>query len=102
MEIKIFPAARLRVIEIWNYTETQWGEEQADQYVGDLVGAIERHAFNPKSWKPVPGEDLNGVFVVRHARHFIFFRDLGSSSIGVISILHESMDIPNRLREDVG
>ena len=31
---------------------------------------------------------------------FPFFRELSGGSIGVISILHESMDLPTRLKAD--
>jgi len=37
---KIFQTAKERLLEIWDYTERTWGEEQADKYVRDLVEAI--------------------------------------------------------------
>ena len=40
------------------------------------------------------------VFFFRHQHHYVFFRELSKGSLGVISILHENMDIPSRLRED--
>jgi plasmid stabilization system protein ParE len=40
------------------------------------------------------------VWIVRHQHHFVFFRELPSGSIGIISILHTSMDLPARLKED--
>ena len=45
-------------------------------------------------------EALPSVFFFRHQHHYIFFRELSDKSLGVISILHENMDIPSRLRED--
>jgi plasmid stabilization system protein ParE len=30
----------------------------------------------------------------------VFFRELSKKRLGVISVLHEKMDIPARLRED--
>lgn len=45
---------------------------------------------------------MNGIFFVKHAHHFIFFKELPLGEIGVISVLHESMDIPSRLRDDAG
>ncbi len=35
MAAKIFPAAKARILEIWDYTEKTWGEEQADSMCGD-------------------------------------------------------------------
>ena len=43
---------------------------------------------------------LKGVFFIRHEHHYIFFRELSDHCIGVISIIHESMDIPARLKDD--
>jgi plasmid stabilization system protein ParE len=44
--------------------------------------------------------ELSGVYFIRHQHHYVFFRELSSGELGVISILHENMDIPARLRED--
>lgn len=100
MRIKILPAAESRLIAIWRYTRETWDEEQADSYVTGLVTAIEDIADRPLSWKSVRDPALRGVWFIRYRHHFIFFRRLPSACLGVISILHESMDIPRRLRED--
>ena len=31
MRLKIYPVARRRIIEIWQYTDDAWGEKQADK-----------------------------------------------------------------------
>ena len=49
------------------------------------------------TWRRVPR--LPDVFCVRWRHHFLFFRE-HADHIAVISILHENMDIPVRLRED--
>lgn len=100
MPIRIHPAARERLIEIWNYTERTWGEEQADRYVRGLVDAVDRAREARHSWHPVHDESLAGVFFVRHESHFLFFREFPDGTLGVISILHGMMDVPSRLRED--
>ena len=43
---------------------------------------------------------LNGVYFIRNQHHYVFFRGLSSGELDVISILHEDMEIPARLRED--
>ena len=100
MAAKIFTAAEERLLEIWDYTAETWGEEQADKYVRGLVETIEKKRGEPHCWRTVPDEELVGVFFIRYEHHFIFFRELSQEKLGVISILHESMDIPARLRED--
>lgn len=102
MTARIFAAARERLLDIWEYTAERWGEDQADKYVRDLALAIEQAGRSRPCWRAVPDEELAGVFFIRHAHHFIFFRELPGSTLGVISILHESMDLPARLREDAG
>ena len=100
MNAKVYSAARERILEIWDYTERVWGDEQADKYVRELVAAVHSMEGKRYQWKPVMDEDLPGVFFFRHRHHYIFFRELSKDTLGVISILHENMDIPARLRED--
>lgn len=100
MEVKLLPAAKDRLLEIWDYTERTWGESQADRYVSGLVAAIHEAVNARHRWRPVMDEALPGVYFIRYERHFIFFRSLSTDAIGVISVLHENMNIPTRLRED--
>jgi toxin ParE1/3/4 len=100
VEVKFLPAAKNRLNEIWDYTERTWGVAQADRYVRGLVEAIHEVADGHRHWRPVLDEGLRGVYFIRYERHFIFFRSLSRDAIGVISVLHENMNIPMRLRVD--
>jgi plasmid stabilization system protein ParE len=100
MAAKIYPAARERILEIWDYTEKTWGEEQADEYVRGWVEAINAAQGKRHQWRRLLDEALSGIFFIRCQHHYLFFRELSDGSLGVISILHESMDIPARLKED--
>ncbi len=102
MAVRIFPAASTRLLEIWDYTKEKWGEAQADRYVRELVDAINNLPANQHSWRPVRDRVLRNVFYVRHRHHYIFFRKLKNDDLGVISILHERMDMPSRLKDDAG
>lgn len=45
MEVKYRPAAKNRLIEIWDYSERTWGEAQANSYVrGLIMRSIRRQA----------------------------------------------------------
>ena len=101
MRHKIYPPARRRIIEIWHYTDKTWGEKQADNYVRGLHQAIENAAMNKYLWRKVEHEDVKGIFFVRYEHHYIFFRELSKDVLGVVNVLHESMDIPSRLKEDL-
>lgn len=98
--VNIFPAARLRLLEIWDYTETEWGEAQADDYVGGLIRAMNSLITREQPWRRVPVRTMPGTWFVKYRQHFIFFRELSSGELGIISILHSSMDIPRQLRKD--
>ena len=102
MVVKILPAARVRILEIWDYTEKKWGEDQADNYVRGLVDAINGLQNQPRRWRPVRDDVLMGLFFFHYRRHYIFFRELSHSTLGIISILHENMDLPSRLKADAG
>jgi toxin ParE1/3/4 len=101
MRHKIYPNARRRIIDIWHYTDKTWGEEQADLYVHGLYKAIEKAANNKHLWRKVEHHGVKDIFFLRYEHHYVFFRELSKDVLGVINVLHESMDIPNRLKEDL-
>ncbi|MDB6120722.1 MAG: plasmid stabilization protein [Verrucomicrobiaceae bacterium] len=99
MAAKIFSAAQERLIEIWKYTQQTWREEQADKYVRSLW----RPSARPKASLIAGGQSwmmLCVAFILSSPAPFHFFRKLSKGALGVISILHENMDLPSRLRED--
>ena len=83
--------------EIWSYTFHTWSIEQADRYHSLIYKEIEFLAS-----KPSYGKDLNhirkGYRSSKVKSHFIFYK-YSSSEIEIIRILHENMDIPNRLND---
>ena len=99
MAHNIFATARRRLLEIWEYSDANWGVEQADHYIEGLFKELDRIACRSHRWKPVQQVGFSGVYFARFRHHFIFFRDL-NGELGVITVLHESMDIPNRLLDD--
>ena len=99
MSVRILPAARERLIQIWQYTSQTWDDEQADAYITGLIRSIEQLTENRGVWRTLEDLRFTGVFFVRIKRHYIFFRELSEGALGVITILHETMDLPGRLRE---
>jgi len=100
MRHRIYPVARRRLIEIWRYTDRIWEEKLADQYTHGLYRAIEKAASSRHLWRKLEHEEIAGIFFVRYKHHYIFFRELEKGVLGVVNVLHENMDIPNRLKED--
>ena len=63
--------------------------------------AISNAQKDPKLWRTLRRTGFEKVFYIRYERHFIFFRVLSGGVLGIISILHERMDILARPKEDV-
>ncbi|MFA7232908.1 MAG: type II toxin-antitoxin system RelE/ParE family toxin [Terrimicrobiaceae bacterium] len=99
MPAKIFAAAESRLIEIWDYTLDKWGEKQADAYVRGLVAAMHSLGGNRHLWRKLPDKTLAGIWFAKHEHHYIFFREISGGTIGVITVLHESMDLPARIKD---
>lgn len=102
-----FPPADARLDEIWKYTEEQHGEQQAVRYITGLHNHLQKLSDEKIKWKKIPRQwvvpvDLDlDVYFSKYEHHFIFFRQFSSKTIGVMSILHEMMDVPVRLKEDL-
>jgi toxin ParE1/3/4 len=89
------PAARAKLASIWRYTAEQWGTEQADKYVGDIVRQIERITEFPEMGSGAEGLD-DHYRKVRSGYHRVFYRTEGSEII-VVRVLHAKEDVPDDL-----
>jgi toxin ParE1/3/4 len=84
--------------QIWKYTLDEWSEKQADSYYKMLMDSCRNIAENPKIGKnyEVIREDLFGL---KANRHIIFYRKSPGNIIEITRILHERMDLKNRIME---
>ncbi|MBO0142859.1 type II toxin-antitoxin system RelE/ParE family toxin [Agrobacterium sp. Ap1] len=93
--------------QMWWDTVSTWGEAQAETYIIGLHRHLERISRQKSLWRRLPSslsapKDLTiDVWFSRYKHHYIIFRQLSGGRIGVISILHERMDLPVRLAEDL-
>jgi len=83
---------------IWNYTFDKWSEKQADTYYEMLLENCQYIADNPKIGKPYDDIKKN-IFGLKANRHIIFYRILIENPVEITRILHERMDLKNRLNE---
>jgi len=95
LNIVFHEAAMLDLEEIWYYTFTTWSLEQADRYFSLITKEIEFLATKPESGKTID-HIRKGYRSSKVKSHYIFYR-FTLTEIEIIRILHESMDIPNRL-----
>ncbi|MBK7030844.1 MAG: type II toxin-antitoxin system RelE/ParE family toxin [Bacteroidales bacterium] len=82
--------------QIWNYTLNKWSEKQADIYYRMLIENCKEIASNPDLGKKYSGI-MNDLLGFKAGRHIIFYREIEENEIEIIRILHEQMDLKNRL-----
>lgn len=80
---------------IWVYTVENWSIEQAERYLGLIFEEIEYLCRKPESAKDY-SHIRKGYFCSKVKSHLIFFK-LNKTSLEVIRILHEMIDVERRL-----
>ena len=106
-EYIFFPSANNELDKIWAYSEDTHGERQAEIYMIGLHTYLQKLSDKEVIWKSLPQkwvvpEDLDvQVYFNKYEYHFIYFREFLNKKIGIMSILHETMDIPVRLKKDL-
>ncbi len=84
--------------DIWNYTYEKWSIKQADKYYATIKLACKGIGENPDI-----GKDYDVIsrklFGFKSGKHIIFYKTLSEDRIEVIRILHERMDLKNRINE---
>ena len=83
--------------EIWLYTLETWSKEQADRYYSLIFEEINYICSNINVGKPME-HVKKGYRASKVKSHLIFYKVL-NNTIEVVRILHESMDIENRLKD---
>ena len=84
---------------IWNYTVHTWSEKQADKYYNSLIENCEEISKSPELGKKYfeIHSELLGYNV---HKHIIFYRVVSNNEIEITRILHERMDLKNKLKND--
>lgn len=81
--------------EIWLFTAEKWSVEQADRYYNLILDEIRFICKNNKYSKSME-HVRKGYRSTKVKSHLIFYRFV-NHTIEVIRILHERMDLENRL-----
>ncbi|MGV8091063.1 MAG: type II toxin-antitoxin system RelE/ParE family toxin [Mangrovibacterium sp.] len=84
--------------QIWNYTMDKWSERQADKYYYLLIESIKEITDAPDLGKNY-SEVTENLLGYRAGRHIIFYRKIGKDEIEITRILHEQMDLKNRVKD---
>ena len=96
-EYHLTPAAEQDLMDVWHYSAETWSVDQADRYLDKLEDCCERIASDEalcRSFKEIDPR-LNS----HHCEHhYIFFLSSSDQPV-VIAVLHERMDLLERLKD---
>ena len=84
--------------KIWNYTFDKWSENQANKYYLLLLENCKEVANNPELGKNYSDVSKN-LMGFKAGRHIIFYRKIEDNEVEITRILHEQMDLKNRMPE---
>lgn len=87
--------AEIDLEDIYSYTVTRFGEAQAEDYLRGLILAFEGLSSGQKVARSYENVGA-GLLCYSYQSHLIFFKKI-SSSIDILRILHQSMDIKRHL-----
>ena len=93
----VTPEAESDLADIWIYTCTEWGADQADKYLDQLERGINQLIDNPGL-----GVDCSYVlpgYRRLHQEHHLVFYLVEESCLLIVRVLHEDMDASRRLLE---
>lgn len=98
MKIAISEQALKDIENIWLYTLENWSAEQADRYY-DLI--FEEIEFICKNFNAGKSNEYirKGYRYSKVKSHLIFYRKSTSNEIEIIRVLHQNMDVENRLND---
>lgn len=91
MSHRLSGPARIDLLEIWSYTNREWGQSQADLYVDGLITRFAWLVSRKPIWKK-RSDIAPGLHSYHHERHVIMFRET-STGIDILRVLHERMEV---------
>lgn len=83
---------------IWMYTAEKWSVEQANRYYNLIMDEIEFISENFETTKDF-GDIRKDYKYSKVKSHIIFCKRTNINEMEVVRILHERMDIKNRINE---
>jgi len=83
---------------IWKYTVHKWSEEQAERYYNLIIQEIDYLSKKPEGGRSIEVV-RKGYRFSKVKSHLVFYKVGKDGVLEVVRILHEMMDIPNRLKE---
>ena len=94
--VVLSPKAKADLSEIWDYTYSEWGVEQAEKYVRDLWSVMQEQTRELTKSVDI-GDVRKGYRKVRSGSHVIFFKVTRVGVVDVMRILHQKMDFDRHI-----
>lgn len=88
------PKARRELAAIWHYTADRWGIDQAERYVQQIEHDLTAAAAGSPLLLPF-GDYLR----ISSGSHVCVLRHDPGGGLIVVRVLHQSQDIPERLKD---
>ena len=98
MRYSISEKANQDIEKIWLYTFENWSLEQADRYYNLILEEIEFISENFESGKSVDYVK-KGYRSTIVKSHIIFYKKSRRNIVEILRVLHQKMDIENRINE---
>lgn len=97
MQLRISRRATLDLRKIENYSISKWGSKTAKEYINSIEQALTLLQENPKILRQ--DAKISAYFhLYRVRQHFLVF-DVTKNTLNLLTIIHGSMDLPERLAE---
>ena len=93
---KLTKRAVVDLANIWEYTREMSSEYQADTYYESLIATCQDIAESPSSNRSYE-VIIPGLLGMKSDQHIIFFRNVDDGYVEITRILHEKMDLRNRI-----
>jgi toxin ParE1/3/4 len=84
--------------KIWDYTYEVWSESKADKYYDMLIDFCKEISEQPEKGKNYNEIDTN-ILGFKAGKHIIFYKVIRANQIEILRILHERMDLKNKIQE---
>ncbi len=79
---------------IWHYTADRWGIDQAERYIQQIEHDLSAAAAGSPLLRP-----FDSYLRISSGRHVCVLRRDSEGSLNVVRVLHQSQDIPARLKD---
>jgi len=94
--VVLSPKAKADLSDVWDYTYSEWGVDQAEKYIRELWVTVQEQTRDLTKSVDI-GDVRKGYRKVRSGSHVIFFKVTKDGVVVVVRILHQKMDFDRHI-----